>query len=89
MDAEDLTEEVFLRVWKALPNYQERGSPFGGFVFRAAHNALFDHYRRSHRMGEPAVLDEEQLPAVRSDPAENSVAAVESAELKRPVGPAW
>lgn len=83
MDAEDLTEEVFLRVWQALPDYQERGAPFGGFVFRVAHNALFDHYRRSHRRGEPEALDEERLPAAQSDPAENSVAAVESAELKR------
>ncbi len=86
MDAEDMTEEVFLRVWQALPDYQERGAPFGGFVFRVAHNALFDHYRRSHRRGDPEDLDEERLPAAGADPAHDSAAAAESAELKSMLG---
>jgi RNA polymerase sigma-70 factor, ECF subfamily len=47
LDAEDLTEEVFLRVWQALPGFTERGVPFGGFLFRVARNALYDHYRRN------------------------------------------
>ncbi len=83
MDAEDLTEEVFLRVWQALPEYQERGAPFGGFVFRVARNALFDHYRRSRRRQAPETLDEERLPAARSDRADDPDAWFESAELRR------
>ena len=46
-DAEDLTGEVFLRVWRALGNYKERGVPFLAFLFRIARNALIDHYRRT------------------------------------------
>lgn len=45
-DAEDLTEEVFYRVWRSLPKYKHRGVPFAAFLFRVAHNALIDHYRR-------------------------------------------
>ena len=86
MDAEDLTEEVFLRVWRALPGYQERGAPFGGFVFRVARNALFDYYRRSRRRQEPEALDEERLPAAQSDAADGSLATLESAELRRLLG---
>ena len=49
-DAEDLTEEVFFRTWKFLPNYRERGAPFGGFLFRVARNLLVDHFRGSGRV---------------------------------------
>ena len=49
LDAEDLAEEVFLRVWRVLPRYEEQGVPFLAFLFRIARNALIDHYRRSER----------------------------------------
>ncbi len=46
LDAEDLTAEVFLRVWQALPGFRETEAPFLGFLFRVARNALYDHFRR-------------------------------------------
>lgn len=46
LDAEDLTEEIFLRAWKALPKYDERGLPFSAFLFRVARNSLIDYYRQ-------------------------------------------
>ena len=48
MDAEDLTAEVFLKAWRSLPNYHERGVPFLVFLFRIAHNTLVDDYRHNH-----------------------------------------
>ena len=33
MDAEDLTNDVFLRAWRALPGYQHKGIPFPHFCF--------------------------------------------------------
>ncbi len=45
MDAEDLTEETFLRAWRSLRDYNQRGSPFFAFLIRIARNALIDHYR--------------------------------------------
>lgn len=44
-DAEDLTEMVFLKSFDALETYQERGAPFGAFLYRVARNAIADHYR--------------------------------------------
>src|SRR5512143_3720480 len=46
LDAEDLTEEMFLRAWRALPQYDERGLPFSAFLFRIARNSLIDYYRQ-------------------------------------------
>lgn len=50
LDAEDLTEDVFLRAWDYLPDFDDSGVPFSAFLLRIARNALYDHYRRSkHR----------------------------------------
>lgn len=46
VEAEDLTEDIFLRAWKALPKYDERGLPFSAFLFRIARNSLIDYYRQ-------------------------------------------
>jgi RNA polymerase sigma-70 factor, ECF subfamily len=46
LDAEDLTEEIFVRAWKALGKYDDRGLPFSAFLFRAARNSLIDYYRQ-------------------------------------------
>jgi RNA polymerase sigma-70 factor (ECF subfamily) len=45
-EAEDLTEQVFLNVWKALPGYRRRGVPFTSWLYRIAHNAVVDYHRR-------------------------------------------
>lgn len=47
-DAEDLTQTIFVKVLEALPRYEERGIPFGGWLFRLARNAIIDHIRTSH-----------------------------------------
>ncbi len=46
LQAEDLTEETFVRAWEALPNYQHRKYPFSSWLYRIAHNLVIDHYRR-------------------------------------------
>src|SRR5919197_545996 len=47
-DAEDLTQLVFVKVLEALPRYESRGVPFGGWLFRLARNVLIDHVRTRH-----------------------------------------
>jgi RNA polymerase sigma-70 factor (ECF subfamily) len=44
-DAEDLTETVFLRAYRALPRYQDRGWPFSAFLYQIARRLLVDHFR--------------------------------------------
>ena len=45
MLAEDITSQVFLKVWEKLNTYQAGQSPFMAWIYRIAHNAVIDHYR--------------------------------------------
>ena len=54
-DAEDLTQLVFVKALEALPRYEQRGIPFGGWLFRLARNTIIDHARTRHLHAE---LDE-------------------------------
>ena len=44
-EAEDLTEQVFLKAWEALGHYQQREAPFSAWLYRIAHNVVADRYR--------------------------------------------
>jgi len=48
-DAEDLAGTVFLRAYRSLDRYRERGWPFSAFLYQVARNALVDHYRKRPR----------------------------------------
>jgi RNA polymerase sigma-70 factor (ECF subfamily) len=43
--AEDLTSQVFLKVWEKLGTYQVGQSPFMAWIYRIAHNTVIDYYR--------------------------------------------
>lgn len=53
MTAEDLTEEVFLKAWKALKNYRGHGKAFPSWLYRIAHNHVIDHWRSRARQESP------------------------------------
>lgn len=46
-DAEDLTEQVFLRAYESLHRYRRRGWPYSAFLYRIARNLLVDHIRQA------------------------------------------
>ncbi len=56
-DAEDLTQLVFVKALEAIPRYESRGVPFGGWLFRLARNVVIDHVRtrREHTTLDLAV----------------------------------
>jgi RNA polymerase sigma-70 factor (ECF subfamily) len=65
LQAEDLTEETFVRAWEALPKYKQRKYPFSSWLYRIAHNLVIDHYRRK----KPVPISD-GLMRTYSDPVE-------------------
>ena len=48
-EAEDLTQQVFLQAFEALPSFKWRGVPFSSWLFRIAHSQVVDHHRKASR----------------------------------------
>lgn len=61
-EAEDLTEEVFLKMLGAIGGFRWREVPFSSWLFRIAHNCIATHYRRSaQRGGATSELSEDMV----------------------------
>ncbi len=71
--AEDLTASVFIKVLDALKSSKGWQSSFSGWLYRIAHNAVVDHFRRQEQ--EKVLPLDEQIVAAFDDP----VAAAERA----------
>ena len=57
-DAEDVTEEIFLRVIDNVGGFTWRGLPFGAWIFRIARNEVVSHVRRQKTRGATTQLSE-------------------------------
>jgi len=57
-DDEDLTQEVFLRVYRALPDFEGRSS-LKTWIYRIAHNLCVSELEKRGRRGEHLSLEEE------------------------------
>jgi RNA polymerase sigma-70 factor (ECF subfamily) len=71
-DAEDITQQVFLKALENIGSYRWRGMPFASWLFRIAHNLVVDHWKKRNRVKVEAVAPEEidQMAAESSnDPA--------------------
>jgi RNA polymerase sigma-70 factor (ECF subfamily) len=80
LDAEDLTEDIFLRAWKALPKYDERGLPFSAFLFRAARNSLIDFYRQQKSV---QSIEDVELHANEPGPEESVIDRFANMDLRK------
>jgi RNA polymerase sigma-70 factor (ECF subfamily) len=68
-EAEDLTEEVFLKMLGAIGDFRWREVPFSSWIFRIAHNCVATHYRRSAQRGGIASELSEDIVDGRPDMA--------------------
>lgn len=62
-DAEELTESVFVKVYRSLPTFEDRGLPFSAWVFRIARNEVVDFVRKSARTITAVDEPDEAIPA--------------------------
>ena len=67
-ESQDLTQEVFLRVFRTVRTFRSAEGSFGTWLARVTRNLLIDHYRRTRqeRVTDPI---EEQLPTIEESGA--------------------
>ncbi len=76
-DAEDITQEVFIKAWKAINKYKKMGAPFVAWLLTIAHNLIVDYYKTRKKL---VSLDEAKA-STGSD--ETSPEAMTEASLNR------
>jgi len=81
-EAEDLTQEVFLRAIRALPEYTDRGVPYLAYLLRIAANLARDGWRAGAARVVP-LADLPDIPATGPGPDGLAEADEERAALLR------
>ena len=84
-EAQDLTQEVFLRVFRSLKSFRAGEGSFTVWLSRLSRNLLIDHYRRT-KLDRATDSIEEQLPMLEEKTAmisrtDGLVAGREASEL--------
>jgi len=49
-DAEDVTQQVFIKALQAIASFKWRGIPFSAWLFRIAHNQVVDYFRKEKKV---------------------------------------
>ena len=60
-DAEDITEEVFLRMVESINRFHWKGIAFSAWLFRIARNLVVDHYRYKARRNTQDIKDHDYI----------------------------
>jgi RNA polymerase sigma-70 factor (ECF subfamily) len=71
-DADDVTQQVFVKLLTGLDRYRPGDVPFVAWVLRVAHNAAIDHVRRARTVpvadvDEPEARDDRRAHEARTD----------------------
>lgn len=85
-EAEDLTEQVFLKMIEAIHSFQWQGTTFAAWLYRIAHNQVVDtirqHSRRPQTSLEPVV---DVMPSEKDDPYQQAELSNSVAHLKEAI----
>jgi RNA polymerase sigma-70 factor (ECF subfamily) len=65
-EAEDITQQVFLKALRSIASFRWKGTPFSAWLFRIAHNQVVDYLRQKTKQATVSI-DEVQV-SVSSDP---------------------
>ena len=50
MEAEDMTQQVFLNALQSIHSFRWKGVPFSAWLFRIAHNSVVDYFRKKKKI---------------------------------------
>ena len=90
-EAEDLTQDVFLRIYRTLGSYRSTHGGFATWMTSVTRNLLIDHYRRTKRDRMTDSLDDampklEQKETAARRPDQAALVGELSAQVQRALG---
>lgn len=77
--AEDIASKVFLSAWKSYSNPDKQIDNMGAFLYKAAGNAVIDHYRQK---GRAKTISPEALPEAADQDKSLQDKAILSADIE-------
>ena len=82
-DAEDLTQQVFLKAWQAIGRYRRVASPFVAWLMTISHNLVVDFYRtrKDQAYLEADILADDGA----ANPEQTAEAVLEQQRLRRAI----
>jgi RNA polymerase sigma-70 factor (ECF subfamily) len=75
--AEDITQEVFLKAWKAIGSCRGKEKTFSSWLYRIAHNLIIDKLRKSQKQSSR----EAELPESIRDTSDRMEISLEQKDL--------
>jgi len=82
-DAEDLTQQVFVRAWQAIGRYKKTASPFLAWLIKISHNLVIDFYRS--KKSETYADFDDVATKPETDPAHLAEAQFSQEEIRRAI----
>jgi RNA polymerase sigma-70 factor, ECF subfamily len=82
IEAEDMTQQVFLHALRSISSFKYKGTPVTAWLFRIAHNQIVDYLRRKTTRPIPVELDE-TVPASTKDPEHMAELTLNVEQLQR------
>ena len=84
VDAEDITQEVFIKAWKAIGKYKLTGAPFVAWLIAIARNLIADHYKAKKKL---VSLDEVEATSSSDEksPEEMSEASLNRSYIRNAI----
>jgi len=83
--AEDLSQEVFIRIYRTLPSYESAQGAFTTWLTSVTRNLLVDHYRRTRRDRLTDSIDAMPQFEERPSPTRTPDTIAEAAQLSEQV----
>lgn len=82
-DAEDLTQQVFLKAWQAIGKFRKTASPFPAWLMRIGHNLVIDFYRSRK---DTTYLDmEDTFAGSSAGPAQLAEESIDRQEIRKAI----
>jgi RNA polymerase sigma-70 factor (ECF subfamily) len=82
-EAEDLSQEILIRVYQNLKSYRSEVGSFQNWILRVARNLIIDHYRQARRYPKTGGSEELETMNIKDDKVPNPQRAAEQVEASR------